>query len=79
MDEYDHERAESRVHERNANRMRRACQGEPGNPPELICEVCGFEYCECEEETNDEPDPFPVTQEESYRKSWDEHQRLHRR
>ena len=34
----------------NAYRLRRAMSGEPGNPPELICEGCLKEECECPEE-----------------------------
>ena len=34
----------------NAYRLRRALTGEPGDPPELICEECLEEECECIEQ-----------------------------
>ena len=36
-----------RVRKINAIRLRRAVAGQPGNPPELICDGCLKEECDC--------------------------------
>lgn len=38
----------SRIRRINARRQRRAVMGPPGDPPAMICEVCGLEECAIE-------------------------------
>ena len=41
--------SDPRIRAVNQRRLHWARQGSPGDPPELICDDCGHEDCECSE------------------------------